>query len=290
MAIIKSCCCWRSLRNGCYASAIYTGVYFLLTFVVMFAFVYEESHYYSGQTSTPKSPSILEPDEISPTTMTFQLVILCSSSLGVITSILLVYGIFKDKKEFLVPWILTVTCTTLVDVSHSFFMAFSGKLLFIPVTAILYTADFFILSLNVYCLLCVISQYQEYKAGRGTADFCRRPLPVRYTPRPVATVTTCDSTRRPRTNSSTLDLPSPSGFTSADSDRQSTRKHVQFGGDISPDLLHAHWKETNNTCTNRVTEGNSGAAWILPGDNRLPNLDTVPLICTPSPSPTNEKK
>lgn len=26
MPIIQSCCCWRSLRRGCYASAIYTMV------------------------------------------------------------------------------------------------------------------------------------------------------------------------------------------------------------------------------------------------------------------------
>ncbi|XP_039287263.1 uncharacterized protein LOC111051226 [Nilaparvata lugens] len=41
----------------------------------------------------------------------------------------------------------------------------------------------FILSLNIYCIVCVVSQYQEYKAGRGTAidDLrnCRTP-PVKY--------------------------------------------------------------------------------------------------------------
>lgn len=83
-----------------------------------------------------------------------------------------------------------------------------------------------------------------------------QPLPARYIPRPIATVTTCDSSRRQNT-ASAQDLHSP-GFTSIDSDRHSSRKQVQFGngggisgGDISPDLLHVHWKESNNTSSSK---------------------------------------
>ncbi|XP_046389875.1 uncharacterized protein LOC124158685 [Ischnura elegans] len=42
---------------------------------------------------------------------------------------------------------------------------------FNPLTSIVFTIDFFLLSINIYCLLCVVSQYQEYRAGRGTAQY-----------------------------------------------------------------------------------------------------------------------
>ncbi|XP_039286236.1 uncharacterized protein LOC111054590 [Nilaparvata lugens] len=294
MAIIKSCCCWRSLRKGCYASAVYTGLYFLLTFSIMLGFIYDERHYYSGTVEIPMSPSVLEPEALSPTTMTFQLVILVWSSLGIVTSILLVYGIFRDKRELLVPWIITVICTVMVDLVHTTYMFSAGTISFNPITAFLYTSDFFLHSLNAYCVLCVVSQYQEYKAGRGTADCYRNTMAVRFVARPGATATTCESSRRQATTTC-LDLQSPSCATSTlDSDKLS-RKHVQFGGggggeDISPDHLHVNWRETTSSPR---SETGSTPPWILTGTKsaRKPtNLDTVPLISTPSPSPTSEKK
>lgn len=35
MPIIQSCCCWRSLRRGCYASAIYTMVSYLTYIIIL---------------------------------------------------------------------------------------------------------------------------------------------------------------------------------------------------------------------------------------------------------------
>ncbi|KAK6627207.1 hypothetical protein RUM44_009684 [Polyplax serrata] len=39
-----------------------------------------------------------------------------------------------------------------------------------PIHFILFTLDFFLLVLTIYAFLCVVSQYQEYKAGRGRAE------------------------------------------------------------------------------------------------------------------------
>ncbi|KAK3912804.1 Transmembrane protease serine 11C [Frankliniella fusca] len=80
-----------------------------------------------------------------------------------------------------------------------------------PEIAMLFTVDFFLLSLNLYSLLCVVSQYQEYKAGRGRAvdeDSFRRLAAVRYLAQPTATSVL--STRR-GTHTNVHDGHSPSG-------------------------------------------------------------------------------
>uniref|UniRef100_T1IBB5 Uncharacterized protein n=1 Tax=Rhodnius prolixus TaxID=13249 RepID=T1IBB5_RHOPR len=95
-------------------------------------------------------------------------------------------------------------------------------------TLIVYLFSF----LQIYCFLCVVSQYQEYKEGRGTADFefiNRRVPGVRYVPQPTGT--SFLSTRRAVTYQETKASPtcSPPGLT----EKTPHRKHVQFG-ELSP--------------------------------------------------------
>ncbi|XP_063243058.1 uncharacterized protein LOC134542610 isoform X2 [Bacillus rossius redtenbacheri] len=240
MAILQSCCCWRSVRKGSYASAVYTMGYFGITVLIMSNSIQEERLYWQGNHTTPLSPSFLEPQYVSHATMVFNVVVLCCSSCGVITSLLLIYGVLKDIRSLLVPWILTVVITMLLDISHIIYLFALNTVTFTPITAILFTLDFFLLTLNIYSLLCVISQYQEYKAGRGTAEddyYLKRLPPVHYTARPTAT--SCLSTRRAVTYQETRASPTQSptavhstllGDDSASSHRVPSlhRKHVQF--------------------------------------------------------------
>ncbi|KAK6629132.1 hypothetical protein RUM43_002949 [Polyplax serrata] len=66
-----------------------------------------------------------------------------------------------------------------------------------PIHFILFTLDFFLLVLTIYAFLCVVSQYQEYKAGRGRAEDDAIRYPISHVPPPTAT--SCLSTRKPGT-------------------------------------------------------------------------------------------
>ncbi|XP_016845896.1 uncharacterized protein LOC100680166 isoform X2 [Nasonia vitripennis] len=246
MAIMQSCCCWRSVRRGSFACAVYTVLYYSVLAVTIASVLQEESQYLAGNRSLPKSNSVLEPG-VSPVTMRFNFALLICSSSGVICCLLLLYGLFRDEKLFLVPWICIVIVCSIVDISHLIYLFFFVSLDFNPITAMVITLDFFLLCLNMYSVLCVISQYQEYAAGRGTAsDDCEHRAPaVRYTVQPTTTATSCLSSRRALTNNETritatatptqsptampaqLNIErSPGGH---NSDRQ--RKHVQFPDD-----------------------------------------------------------
>ncbi|XP_015602039.1 uncharacterized protein LOC107271007 isoform X2 [Cephus cinctus] len=242
MAIMQSCCCWRSVRRGSFACAVYTGLYFFLTAIMTGAVLQEERQYLTGNRTEPQSSSFLEPQTISPTTVRFNVTLLTCSCCGVCCSFLLLYGLFKDQRIYLIPWILTVITFSFIDIAHSMYLFFFVTLRFNPITAMLFTLDFFLLCLNVYSLLCVISQYQEYIAGRGrAADDCEYRIPaVRYAVQPTTTATSCLSSRRAVTNNETratataTPTQSPTAVqTTLASEKSPTvgkasRKHVQF--------------------------------------------------------------
>ncbi|XP_075229160.1 uncharacterized protein LOC142328905 [Lycorma delicatula] len=283
MAIMQSCCCWRSLRKGSYASAAYTAGYFTVIVIIMSNFVHEERHYWSGNTTVPHSHSFLEPGNISPTTMTFNLVALVCACLGVLTCLLLVYAIYTDQRIYLVPWIFTLGLTTIVDLTHSVYMFALETMNFNPMTAILFTMDFFLLCLNVYCLLCVISQYQEYKAGRGTAEFDNRAPPVRYlassTEATVSSrrVATYHETQSPTQAHSTF--PEESYCPPPPTLRRPSKKHVQFGAERTPDYLRVHWKGESDI-QQKDTVSNTASSWENNEPCKTVPVDTEPLIHT----------
>ncbi|CAK9829295.1 hypothetical protein ANTRET_LOCUS6662 [Anthophora retusa] len=240
MAIMQSCCCWRSVRRGSFACAIYSGIYFTVLALTTGKVLEGESQYLRGNRSLPESTSFLEPDTISPTTVRFNVTLLICSSCGVICSILLLYGLCKDQRVFLVPWIIIVITICFVDVAHSLYL-FVAVSTFDPTKVMLYTLNFFLLCLNIYSVLCVISQYQEYMAGRGTAadDYEYRVPAVRYaTQPPTTTATSCLSSRRAATNNETKATATPTqsptaGQNTLSSERspiagRTSRKHVQF--------------------------------------------------------------
>ncbi|XP_076671765.1 uncharacterized protein LOC143370472 isoform X3 [Andrena cerasifolii] len=225
MAIMQSCCCWRSVRRGSFACAIYSGIYFGLLALTTGNLLQGESQYLKGNRSLPESTSFLESDTVSPTTVRFNVTLLVCSCCGLICTVLLVYGLVKST--------------------------------FDPTKVMLYTLNFFLLCLNIYSLLCVISQYQEYMAGRGTAadDYeyrvsiltvsqrkqerakGRKVPAVRYATQPTTTTaTSCLSSRRAATTTETRATATPTQSPTAGpntlfsekSPARAPRKHVQF--------------------------------------------------------------
>ncbi|KAF2905639.1 hypothetical protein ILUMI_00541, partial [Ignelater luminosus] len=124
--------------------------------------------------------------------MVFTVLLLTISACGIFASLLLLYGLYMDKRTLLIPWVATVTVFIMVDIAHCIYI-------FIDHT--------------VYALLCVISQYQELKAGRGRAcDEQNQRIPsIHYSTQ--ATATSFASTRKPVTYHETRPTPtqSPTG-------------------------------------------------------------------------------
>ncbi|KAF8794323.1 hypothetical protein HNY73_002314 [Argiope bruennichi] len=73
------------------------------------------------------------------------LVMVIFSVFCVIASVLLLIGLCVDSRMLMVPWLVLVLVTTLVDLLISMYLLIEAS----------------------YSLVCVYSQYQEYCAGRG---------------------------------------------------------------------------------------------------------------------------
>ncbi|KAG5677831.1 hypothetical protein PVAND_007555 [Polypedilum vanderplanki] len=168
MAIINSCCFWKSLRKGCLASALYTLVYFMGACYSISGYLYDERDYLSGRVDKPITKSFLG---TSPMNLWFSMMMLGCAVLGVISSIFVIIGLRKDQREFLAPFIIIMSLDLFLGLLHFAAVVIAGDIKFEPLTGTLFTIDFFILCLNMYCLVCVVSQYQEYKEYRCANHF-----------------------------------------------------------------------------------------------------------------------
>ncbi|XP_022256741.1 uncharacterized protein LOC111089133 isoform X2 [Limulus polyphemus] len=130
MAILKSCCCWRSVRQGSFASAIFTLIFYSVIAITGSVHVNNVLH--------------------SPELLVLSILIIVFAGLCVASSVILLVGLFLDYRLLLLPWVFSVTITTLINII-SFFYLFNDA---------------------IYCILCVVSQYQEYLSGRGRTN-CR---------------------------------------------------------------------------------------------------------------------
>ncbi|XP_029669200.1 uncharacterized protein LOC115239036 isoform X5 [Formica exsecta] len=275
MAIMQSCCCWQSVRRGSYACAVYTTIYFALVASTTGTVFREESEYLKGEVSLPESSSFLEGGTISPTTVHFNAMLLICSCCGVLCSLLLLYGLYKDRKMLLLPWIIVIIVCGIIDIAHSLY-------LFI---------------VTIYSLLCVISQYQEYLAGRGTAahdyeyrvsipkisqrkeqwDKGRKVPVVRYVTQPPTTTatTSCLSSRKCVTNNETKATPTQSPTACHNpllSERSPTgsrlsRKHVQFPdtSTSSSQIQEIPVTKVQTKCSPKI-DHNNAKIWLQPND------------------------
>ncbi|XP_055912131.1 uncharacterized protein LOC129946115 [Eupeodes corollae] len=167
MAILQSCCFWKTVRKGSYASAIYTLIYFGCSSIILLQYLREEQQYLSGKIAKPTGESLLERGDVSPTTVIFNILFLLCSLCLVLASVMVVIGLSKDQRHLLLPWIFFMFADIFIEFSHLVYLVKLQRLVFEPLVSVVLTLDFFIMCLNVYCLLCIISQYQEYKSGRG---------------------------------------------------------------------------------------------------------------------------
>ncbi|XP_019889673.1 uncharacterized protein LOC113563559 isoform X3 [Ooceraea biroi] len=229
----------------------------------------------------PVSFSFLTEDFISPTTVYFNLMVFVCSCCGVPFSFLLLYGLYMNHKILLIPWITVVISSIIIDVAHTLYL-FSVIPNFNPTTAMFHTLSFFILCTNIYALLCVISQYQEYLAGRGTAgdDYVYRGPVIRYVTQPATTTatTSCLSSRKGTTNNETKATPTqsptachnpPLSEKSPSGDRLS-RKHVQFPdtSTSSNQIQRPEMPTTEGPTKGKLSkiERNNVRTWLQPND------------------------
>ncbi|XP_037505052.1 uncharacterized protein LOC119381161 [Rhipicephalus sanguineus] len=113
----------------------------------------------------------------TPVGFTLVLLLLIFSGLCVIFSVVLLLGLFLDNRLLLIPWLTVVSMTTLLDVALSLY--FVTDLRVNPFVIAMYVVDYTLCSINIYAILCVLSQYQEYAVGRrAMGQKSRAALPV----------------------------------------------------------------------------------------------------------------
>ncbi|XP_020816972.1 uncharacterized protein LOC110190701 [Drosophila serrata] len=167
MAILESCCFWKDVRSGSFACAIYTLVYFGFSTLMFLFYLVEEQEFLLGQRAQPMGESLLEKGDVTVATVIFNVLFLFCSMLMVLSSILLILGLQQNRRLLLIPWILFMLGDLLIECFHLVHLTLSRRVIFDPIVGFIFTMDFFILCLNLYCLLCVISQYQTFRLQRA---------------------------------------------------------------------------------------------------------------------------
>ncbi|XP_037900633.1 uncharacterized protein LOC119644963 [Glossina fuscipes] len=163
MAILESCCFWNNVWRGSLASAIYTMVYFSISSLVLLAFIGDEWEYVMGEQDRPRSETMIEKGIIGKLQFRFNIAVLICSVGLVISSAFMICGLIKEISNLLIPWMILMATNIVTELAYFFNFAFGERANFEPIVAFIFTMDFFIISLNVYCLICVASQYQVFK-------------------------------------------------------------------------------------------------------------------------------
>lgn len=154
---MRSCCCFLSVRKGSFVCGVYTLIFYSML-VITGAF---------HATTVPHTP----------VGFMLILILLIFSGMCIIFSMVLLIGLFLDNRLLLIPWLTVVSTTTVLDVGLSLYFITDMQINAFVVT--MYITDYALCSINVYAILCVLSQYQEYTAGhRATGKKSRPALPV----------------------------------------------------------------------------------------------------------------
>ncbi|KAI8040921.1 hypothetical protein M5D96_006864 [Drosophila gunungcola] len=167
MAILESCCFWKDVRSGSFACAIYTLVYFGFSTLMFLFYLLGEQEFLLGNRAHPTGESLLEKGDVTVVTVIFNVLLLFCSMLMVLSSVLLILGLQQSKRQLMLPWICFMLGDMLIECFHLVYLALSRRVNFDPIVGFIFTMDFFLLCLNLYCLLCVISQYQTFRSQRA---------------------------------------------------------------------------------------------------------------------------
>ncbi|XP_038055308.1 uncharacterized protein LOC119727492 [Patiria miniata] len=150
MAIMKRCCCFNDTRSGSMASAIYSLIYAVI-FCALSGAGFALLNLLGGIVLVMYYLSFV----------VYGLVFVCS--------IIGIVGVSKDSAGLIIPYIVAVLVMMIVELASYIVwlsvLGFAAILLIIP-----FVIWLLLLALNIMCLLCAISQYQELKAGRGTVQ------------------------------------------------------------------------------------------------------------------------
>ncbi|XP_070554093.1 uncharacterized protein [Ptychodera flava] len=152
--LIRSCCCF-DLHGGAVASAIYT-----LTICVL-GIVLQTQEYLLGLTEANTTST----QGIQRTLDTFKCVAIAQYvrySTMVILSVIMLIGVNKEKRKLLLPWICGMVLYIITEIILQIWAAIleaTEKKYGVVVGTLLVMLLF--LALDIYCLLCVISHYQE---------------------------------------------------------------------------------------------------------------------------------
>ncbi|XP_076359047.1 uncharacterized protein LOC143251679 [Tachypleus tridentatus] len=98
----RSFCCWKTAKEGCVACGLYTLIFHLIKMSV--------ASYHSSLVTT---------DTVY---LSFAILVCVLSSSCVLSSILLFIGIFTNNRTLLVPWMCSLSLTTLTDIIMCFYM------------------------------------------------------------------------------------------------------------------------------------------------------------------------
>ncbi|XP_075163717.1 uncharacterized protein LOC142236356 [Haematobia irritans] len=163
MVILMSCCCWDDVWQGSFASGVYTLIFYAFSSSIGLMNIIDDWDFFLGKRSRPRGETILEKGDITKTHVLFNIVT-ASVSMGLVfSSVLLIFGLKRKKRELFLPWILMMMTDLLVEFSYIAYFAVMRHVDFDPINGFIFTLIFFITTLNIYCILCVISQYQLYK-------------------------------------------------------------------------------------------------------------------------------
>ncbi|ESO89544.1 hypothetical protein LOTGIDRAFT_165135 [Lottia gigantea] len=99
-------------------------------------------------------------------------------SLLIAVSLILLPGVYMDKRYLMLPWIYVLVVTVLYETGAvalltTVHLEYEKKLQSWEIISVC----FYMLRLvaNCYCFACVVSQYQELTEGRGTYEFLYKP-------------------------------------------------------------------------------------------------------------------
>ncbi|XP_073839635.1 uncharacterized protein [Musca autumnalis] len=170
MVLLMSCCCWDDVWKGSFASGIYTLIYYGFSASIGIMSLIDEWDFLLGKKDKPRGETIIEKGDITKTHVIFNIITLTVSMGLVFSSVLLIFGLKRKKRELFLPWILMMVLDVFVEFFYIGYFAIYRRVEFDPVNGFIFTIILFITTLNVYCILCVISQYQLYKARRCLAN------------------------------------------------------------------------------------------------------------------------
>jgi len=164
------CCCYcLSVKQGSYLAAGWSLVYSGLQLGDIYHEETQQSILIPTQVKQNYSyrESVINPEGWKPKELSVMYSFLLSTYILVMLSLpFLLVGLRKGVANLLVPWLVTTFMATLADTSINLYILIDKrKIRFEPLTAFVFTSAFFIFVIQVYSLLCVVSQYKYSKEG-----------------------------------------------------------------------------------------------------------------------------